>query len=185
MRLPRDPSGAPDHVAGMIVQQREQHRPPALDDRAVQPVADPQLVAPVGLEPAEGPRRRPVGPGSQLQAGEVALQGPGRGCPPSLGLDDPCDVRGGAGRAFPFQPGRQVQHVGLGAGLRLPLGRDQRVEPPGPPGPDPTVQAGPGHRGRLPERPGARPLGQLADQPAPLGRRAGETAGSASGRIRA
>ena len=44
----------------MVVQQREQHRPPAVQDRAVQTVGDPQLVAGGGLEPAERPGRPPV-----------------------------------------------------------------------------------------------------------------------------
>nr|WP_313775168.1 hypothetical protein [Mycobacterium sp.] len=49
----------PDHVAGTVVEQREQHRPLALDDRAVQPVADAQLVGFVGLKPAERGHRLP------------------------------------------------------------------------------------------------------------------------------
>ena len=161
----------PDHVPGVIVQQREQHRPLALDDRAVQTVGDPQLVRLAGLEPAERLRRRPVRASTQLQAGEVALQGAGRGRPPLLGLDDPHDVGGGPGRAFPLQAYRQLQHRALGTRRDSPLGRDQRVEPAGPPRPDPAIQAGPRHRHRRPERAEVHPPGQLADQGAPLGRR--------------
>jgi hypothetical protein len=48
-------------------------------------------------------------------------------------LDNPGDVRGGAGGAFAFEPSGQLQHVGVGAWQALPpTRRDQRVEPAGP-----------------------------------------------------
>lgn len=50
----------PDHVAGTVVEQREQHRPLALDDRTMHPVADPHLVGLCGFEPAKRDRRLPV-----------------------------------------------------------------------------------------------------------------------------
>jgi hypothetical protein len=56
----------PDHIAGIVIEQREQHRPAAGDDRAVQPVADPQLVGFVGLEPAKCLRRHAIRAGVQL-----------------------------------------------------------------------------------------------------------------------
>ena len=165
------PQRCTDHVPGVIVEQREQHRALALDDRAVQPVADPQLVGFARLEPAECLRRHAVRAGAQLQAGEVALQGARRGRPPLLGFDDPGDVRGGAGRAFPFEPGGQLQHLGVGARGDLAFGRDQRVEPAGPPRPDPAVQTRPRHRHRLPGRAQMHLRGQLPHQPAALARR--------------
>ncbi|KZS65125.1 hypothetical protein A4G26_27790 [Mycobacterium kansasii] len=72
---------------------------------------------------------------------------------------------------FPLEPRRQLQHLGVGTWGDLAFGRDQRVEPIGPPRPDPAVQAGPRHRHRLPARPEMDLGGQLAHQPAPLGRR--------------
>jgi len=66
----------------------------------VQPVADPELVGFIGLEPAEYLGRRAIWAGVQFEPGEVTLQGPRRGCPALLGFDDPGDMRGGAGRAF-------------------------------------------------------------------------------------
>jgi hypothetical protein len=67
---------------------------------------------------------------------------------------------------FPFELNRQLQHRRLGARLHLTFGRDQRVEPAGPPGPDPAIQAGPRDRDRFPERADVHPAGELADQPA-------------------
>ncbi|WP_244232602.1 hypothetical protein [Mycobacterium innocens] len=84
------------HVPGMVIEQGEQHRPPAADDRAVQAVADPHLVGFGGLESPERARRVAVGSGAQFQAGEVALQGPRRRRPALLGGDDAGDVGGGA-----------------------------------------------------------------------------------------
>ena len=133
----------PGHVAGVVIKQREQHRPPAGDDRAVQPVADPHLVGFGGLEPAERGRRVAVGTGAQFQAGEVALQGARRRRPPLLGLDDAGDVGRSTGGVFALEPRRQLQHLGVGARGDLAFGRDQCVEPAGPPRPNPAVQAGP------------------------------------------
>ena len=62
--------------AAVVVDEREQDRLAAADGRAVQRVAGPALVRRVGLEPAERLRRLPVRAGGQLQAHEVALQGP-------------------------------------------------------------------------------------------------------------
>ena len=56
-------------------------------------------------------------------------------------------------------------------GIDLPGWRDQRVEPAGPPGPDPPVDRAPRHAHRVAERPRMRAGSQLTDQPAPLPRR--------------
>jgi hypothetical protein len=69
----------------VVVDEAEQERLAPVDDRAVQRITGPQLVGPVGLEPAEGlPRRRGQLP-VQRQPDEVALQGPLRRCPARLG----------------------------------------------------------------------------------------------------
>jgi hypothetical protein len=132
-----------DHEPGVVVEEGEQHRPPAVDEGAVEPVGDPQVVGGVRLEPAEHWRLRPVGTPTQLEAHEVALQSPRRGRPALAGLDDAGDVRGRAGRTLTFEPHGQLQRVGRGPRVHLTHRRDQRVEPADTPGPDPTVHRGP------------------------------------------
>ena len=100
----------------------------------------------------------------------MALQGARRGRPPLLGLDDPGDVGGGARGVFPLEPRGQLQRLGVGARGDLAFGRDQRVEPAGPPRPDPAVQTRAGHRHRLTGRAQMHLGGQLPHQPAALGR---------------
>jgi len=132
-----------DHEPGMVVEQGEQHRPSAVDERAVQAVGDPPDVGCVRLEPAEHPRRSAVATPAQLQAHEVALQGPRRGRPSLAGLDDAGDVRGRTRRTLTFEPRGQIQRLGHGPRVHLAHRRDQRVEPADAPGPNPTVQRRP------------------------------------------
>ena len=66
---------------GVIVQEREQHGLVPADDRAVQGVADPQLVRPGRLEAAEDRPVRLQGPAGETDPTEVALDGPLIGCP--------------------------------------------------------------------------------------------------------
>ena len=161
----------PDHIPGVVVEQREQHRPAALDDRAVQPVADPQLVGFGGLEPAEHLRRHAVRAGGQLQAGEVALQGARRRRPPLLLFDDPGDVRGGAGRVFPLEPRGQLQHLGVGA---RGTWRSAGISASNPPARHARIQRSRLARDTVTGCPGRAQMhlgGQLAHQPAALDRR--------------
>lgn len=54
-------SGVARHIAGVVVEQGEQHRPLAVDDRAVQAVADPHLVG-FGADLRSSAGRGGVGP---------------------------------------------------------------------------------------------------------------------------
>ena len=159
------------HRPGPVVEEAEQVGLAAADGGAVQGVADPQLVAPVGLEPAEHRRRgRAVAAilatqrTGQAEAFEVALQGPFRGRPPRLGPQNPPHLRGGAGGVLPLERRGHREHLGRGA--RLDPGRlgHQRLEPAGPPRPGPPVDRVPRDPDLLPERPLVGPLGQPTDQ---------------------
>jgi hypothetical protein len=165
------PPPVPHRIPGVVIQQREQHRPAPLDDGPVQPVGDPQLIRDLGFEPAKRRRHRPIRAHVEPEPGEQPLHGARRGRPPPLLLDDPHDVRGSAGRALPLEPLGQLQHPRLGPRLDLPLGRQQRIEPTSAPRPNPAIQAGPRHPHRLTKRTDLHPTGQLPDQHTPLGRR--------------
>lgn len=101
----------------------------------------------------------------------MALQGPRRGRPALLGLNDPGDMGRSACGVFGLEPRRQLQHLSLGARGDLALRWEQRVEPAGPPRPNPAVQAGPRHLHRLPERPDMDLGGHIPHQPASFSRR--------------
>jgi hypothetical protein len=106
----------------------------------------------------------------EFQAGEVTLQSARRGRPPLLGLDDAGDVGGGTRGVLPLEPCRQFQHLGVGARGDLACGRDQRVEPAGPPRPGPAVQTRARHRHRLTGRAHMHPGGHIAHQLSALDR---------------
>ena len=61
------------------------------------------------LEPAERLRRRPVMPGVEPEAGEVALHSPLSGPSPLDGADDLGDLGGGALRDFAFERLSEIQ----------------------------------------------------------------------------
>ena len=85
----------------------------------MQHVADPQLVAPVGLEPPGHRRFRRHVP-VELQVLEMALQGPFRWRPPGLGTQDPHHLSGGALRRFSrLSPTAMAR---TSAGVRVPPG---------------------------------------------------------------
>ena len=154
----------------MVVEERDQDRLAAVDDRAVQRVTDPPGVGPLGLEPAEHRRRRPVraGPG-EPRRGEMALQGPGRGREPAVRGQHHRDLRGGPVRSLRLQRHRQLQHRRRGLRgdpprRRAPARRTRRRGRPG--------STGPGWPGRSAPAPAERPRvgagGDRPDQPAPL-----------------
>ena len=66
----------PDDQPAVVVDDPEKDGLAAADDRPVQGVTGPPHIRSLGLEPAERPRRLPVGAGVQLQSDEVPLQGP-------------------------------------------------------------------------------------------------------------
>jgi hypothetical protein len=90
-------------------------------------------------------RRRGAGRAAQAEAGEVALQGPLVRGPAQLGAQDPADPGRGPIRVLPPQPHRQLHDLGRGPRAGLPRVGDQRVEPAGPPVPDPPVHRLPRH----------------------------------------
>jgi len=125
----------------VVVDEAEQDGLAPGDDRAVQRIAGPQLVGPVGFEPAEHHRvgrDRAV----ELQAHEVALQGALRRRPAGLDAQDPGDLRGGALRVFPLERRGHRQHLGRGARRHPRGGRHQGFEPANPPPADPPVDRG-------------------------------------------
>ena len=122
----------------------------------------------------------PFGAGGQLQAREVALQGPLVRRPAGVRPQDRRDLRRGPLGHLLLQRDRQVQHLGRGARRRPRRGRDQGVEPAAAPVPDPPVDRGPRHPHRLPERAVVLRLREGPDQPAPL---PGRQLGSAASRI--
>jgi len=83
----------------MIVEEGDQDRLAAGDQGAVQRVADPADVGPLGLEPAEGRGRRAVrAPPGQPAGGEVPLQRARRRCPAGVRGQHHGDLRGGPPR---------------------------------------------------------------------------------------
>ena len=130
----------PDQRATVVVDEREQIGLAAVDVHAVQRISDPQLIGPVGLEPAEHRRRPRRGGGGEPEPGEMPLQGAFVGCPAELSAQDPPDRGGGAVRILPAQRHRHFEHLRRGARRHPPRAGQQRVEPAGPPVPDP------GHR---------------------------------------
>jgi hypothetical protein len=144
----------------VIVDEAEQVALAALDHRAVQAVAGPQVV---GAGRLEGPecRGRAAGAG-QLQAAEVALQGPGRRGPAARGEQDPADLLGGAGRHLRLQRRGLLQDLRVGPHGDLPRRRGQRGQPAGPVSPQPPLHRRPGDPPRVPEAVG----GRLGDDPA-------------------
>lgn len=152
------------HRPGVIVQEAEQDRPAAGDQRPVQAVAHPQLVRAGGLEPAED-LLRPVLPELvQAQAHEVPLQRALAGRPPRVRPQHPRDLHRRAPRILPLQPGRQLQHLGRRPGRHPHRVRHQRLEPTHPPRADPPVHRGAGHLHRLPVHSDMDPGGDLAHQ---------------------
>ena len=154
----------------MVVDEREQVGLAAGDDRAVQRITGPPLVRGGGLEPAERPRRPPVGAGVELEADEVALQGPLRRGGAGRGEQDRADLRRRARRHLPLQRGRQLQHRRRGAWLGRAGRGQQRVEPAAAPDQDPAIDRDPRDPDPLPERAGVLPGREVADQPAALAR---------------
>jgi hypothetical protein len=162
------------HRPGPVVEEGEQIRLAPAEVWTVQGVTDPQLVAPIGLEPAEHRRRGRAVTAVvtaeavlQGQTLEVALQGSFRGRPPGLGAQDPGDLGGGAGRVLPFQRRRHLQHLGRGARSDSGRARHQRLEPATAPVPGPAVDGVARDPHRRPERAGVLALGQRPHQPAP------------------
>ena len=164
-----------DDQAGVVDVDREQQRLAAADPRPVRDVTDPQVVDRLQLEPAERLRRAAVGTHVQPQAGEVALHGPIRGDlpvrPGQLGDDQLHDVGRRPGQILPLQPHREVEQLHITGQLTSPFNRHQRVEPARPVGHDPTVQRRTAHPCPLTVRTAMFAASQVADQPAPLGRR--------------
>ena len=128
---------------GMVVKKAEEVGFAVPDPRAVQCVADPQLVGVGGLEPAEHRRGRAGGRAHQIEPVEMAQQGRLRGCPPGSGAQDAGHLRGGAGGVFPLERGGQLQHLRVSAGPQLPRSRYQRLEPAAAVAADPAVQRPP------------------------------------------
>ena len=153
------PAGGHDGAA-VIVDEAEQVALAALDHRAVQAVAGPQVVGPGRLE---GPERRgPAAGAGKLQAAEVALQGLGRGGPPARGGQDPADLLGGAGRHLRLQRRGLLQDLRVGPRGDLPRRRGQRGQPAGAVGAQPPLHRRPGDPPRVPEA----VRGRLGDDPA-------------------
>lgn len=169
-----EPEPVPDHQSAVIVEEGEQVSLAVPDPRAVQGVANPQVVGINGFEPAEHLADLTSGRAHQLTAVEVAQQGRLRRRPPGSGAQDPGHLRGGAGRVLPFQRGGQLQHLHIGAGGQPPRFGHQRLEPTGPVAADPTIQGGPRDLHLGAERIDMAAPGDLADHPAALpGRQTG------------
>ncbi len=167
-----EPPPVTDDDAGVVVDEREQVGLPAADPRPVQGVPGPQLVWPLGLEPAEHRRRLDRSAGDlQARAVEVPQQRGLRGGPPGLGPQDPRDLRDRPAWTFPLQRHGQFQDGGVGAGIRGPPGRDQRVEPAAAPPADPPIQMVTGVTHRPAHRVDVLLRGQRPDHPATLPRR--------------
>ena len=160
----------PHHRAAVVVDECEEVGLAASNSRAMQGVPGPQLVGAGCLEPAER-LALPAGPSGQLQPDEQPLQRPVRRRPSRRGPQDPLHLRGGAGGVLPLQSGRQLQHLGRGAGAGLARGRDQRLEPAGQVSPLPPADALIRHPHQLPARPRMLHRGHQPVTPAPLGAR--------------
>ena len=90
------------------------------DHRAVQRITGPPVVRGAGLEPAERPRRQPVRTGVELEADEMALQGPLRRGRAGVREQDRADLRRRASRYLPLERSRQLQHRRRGPRLGVP-----------------------------------------------------------------
>jgi hypothetical protein len=126
------------HRPGPVIDEAEQDGLAPGDDRAVQRIPGPQLVGPVGFEPAEH-RRAGLEGAVKLQAHEVALQGALRRRPARLGPQDPCDLRGGALGVLPLERRGHLKHLGRGPRGHPCRGGHQGFEPAGAPPAHPPV----------------------------------------------
>src|SRR5450432_412676 len=165
----------PDQHAGVIVDEREQYRPPrrrASQDRAVQAVACPQLIPRGGLEPAvDLPRRAAISPDVQPRPGEMGLQRPQPRhtvTVPGGGEHDLVDLRRSPLRPFALDRERQLERLGRRADRDELRSRNERVKPTVPVCADPSPQ----RRATDPDQPTVRPdmltIRQRAQQPATL-----------------
>ena len=112
-----------DHGPRVVVQERDQDRLAARDERPVERIADPPGVRPVGLEPAEHRGRATIGAGpGQPGGGEVALQRAGRGREAAVRRQHNRDLCGGPIRGLGLEGHREFQHVRRGAS-KDPAGR--------------------------------------------------------------
>jgi hypothetical protein len=155
------PAPAPGHDgAAVVVDEAEQVAFAALDHRAVQRVAGPQVVRARRLE---GPERRGGAAGAgQLEPAEVTLQRLGRRGPAARGDQDPADLLGGAGRHLRLQRRCLLQDLRVGPRGDLAGRRGQRGQPAGPVGAQPPLRRRTRHPPRVPEA----VRGRLGDDPA-------------------
>lgn len=167
-RVLRVPPAIADQRPGMVVDEREQVGLAPGDGRSVQGVAGPQVTGSRRLEPAEGFWRRPVGPGVQPEAGQVALDGALGGPVALRGADDLGHLRARPGGDLPLERLGHVQQALLGHGLAGARDGSQRVEPAFAIGPDPPVDRPAGHTDPSVARAGVVSAGQLPHKPASL-----------------
>ena len=158
----------PGEQPGVVVQECEQDRLVTADDRAVQRVADPQLVGPGRLEPAEDNFGGGQGPSGHPDPTEVALDRALVWRPPQRDRQDLADLGCGPLRALTLERLGQVEHLGRDPQRRGPSGRLEGLEPAPPPRHDPVIQRRAGHPQLRTARAGVHPGRQLAHQPAPL-----------------
>lgn len=156
----------PDHRPAVVVDEGEEISLSPAQPEAMQRIPGPQLVGRGGLKAPEHRLGRLIG-GERDVVGEVALQGPLARCPPNLGAQDAPDLGRGALGVFPLERNRGLDDLHRQPGAGLARAGHQRVEPAGPPSPNPAVQGVAGD----PHRPAGRVQmllrGDLAHQPAP------------------
>ena len=160
----------PAQQAAVIVKEAEQERAATVDQRAMQGVPGPQLVAGLGLEAAQRARDQPTLP-RQPSGNEVTLDR-ARRRRAALRLDeDPVDLRRRARRLLASQRDRQLQQPLRRPVRNAPRRRHQRVEPALPIRPDPAIQRVARHAHPAPVGPEMLPGRQRADQRSALPRR--------------
>jgi hypothetical protein len=175
-----------DQRAGVVVDGGEQVGLAASHGRAVQRISGPQLVGRLGLEPAEGAQRAPLGGQLAVQpdAAEMPLQGAlVWALAVTLG-DDDGDLRGGAAGLLPLERHRQLQRTRVDAGPADPWVGQQRVEPPSAPRRQAAIQRSRVLRLTRTRSPVGPRWSRSASAPTSVPRWWAPSAGSAASRIR-
>ena len=113
----------------------------ATEPRSVQRIANPELVGPVGLEPAEHHRHSVAGRPNEIESVEASAAAASIPTVPTRrGAQDPLDLRDRASRVLPFQGRGYVQHADIDSAVGLSHRRHQFLEPPRAPPADPAIK---------------------------------------------